>query len=625
MSNFALETTNDIINNIKRTFNLLKNPDILKDLSLSEEKQYSLQSQYLSNVRFCSYPQLESFRDKIPKLDTEDFKNLLRDQFYNPQLMSIIMCITRSIFYGEPIQHGAIEPYQRLRHYFRNLKQIGSESVEGYAISADLEQQKSTFLIKVPRSVDNNLLHEYFIGVFGTNRMRQYVPNFAYVFGGFECSPPVISPDKNVLTWCNQSGSAISYLVYENIQPSISMLDYVKTCTFDRFLDKYLQILFSLNKALEIIDFTHYDLHGNNVLIRSIPSHEQFNIPYQTELGQTEYISTDGVATIIDYGTSHIRYQGHNFGVFNAIPYGVLPSRSYPMIDAYKLLLSCMYSMYTSGNTQVFQQSSILLRFFNSLESPIDIITNQYNNRTYFYLPWTESTGRIGFPDLISYIRSNFDLPFLTSNPNGYILGCNGTDICLTNRQTISELNMIPPLQADSIFEFYDLVTRLTSERRYQDIQTVLSRFNYNQAIDTQLRQFETLSNSIFSQINSINVYTLTNLPLNLLFNPQFFSQYRSYYYKLTQLYDDIQDYQLMYESILYTSSIFNDTRTIQLVNTTKTRISNYYSNINQAISSLRRDRNYLDSLYSSQKSSIDPNSQYTWYWNSLLPLDYII
>src|SRR5436190_712755 len=82
---------------------------------------------------------------------------------------------------------------------------------------------------------------------------RSYVPNFAYVFGGFKCSAPILQDPKYILgsagrypvNWCN-SGLDIEYIIYENIAPAVSFKEYVKKCTFEQFLDKYLQIIYAL-------------------------------------------------------------------------------------------------------------------------------------------------------------------------------------------------------------------------------------------------------------------------------------------------------------------------------------------------------------------------------------------
>ena len=225
--------------------------------------------------------------------------------------MKAAMCTADSIFYTSPYDVGSLYLNNRIRMYIHNLRQVGGESAEGYALVADFENAKDMFVVKVSRSPsDDTLLHELVVGLYGTNKLRQYIPNFAYVYGGFKCSPPLIDPEtKKVITWCLHDTNPVNYVLYENITPAVPMSKYLQTCTGKDFVNVYLQVLYALRLALKVSDYTHYDLHYENVLIRE-PSpgtiSGPFQIAYETERG-VEYVLTHVIPTFIDYGFSHIK------------------------------------------------------------------------------------------------------------------------------------------------------------------------------------------------------------------------------------------------------------------------------------------------------------------------------
>src|SRR5690606_14916983 len=129
-------------------------------------------------------------------------------------------------------------------------KRIGDlNTVYGLAFSASLKETKDLFVIKAPQYdyLSSSLLHEYVIGMYGTNRIRHLVPNFTYVFGYFECLPPILNDPSNgnlVSTWCtNNIENSVNYIIYENITNSESMFSYMLTATPKQFIAMYTQVL----------------------------------------------------------------------------------------------------------------------------------------------------------------------------------------------------------------------------------------------------------------------------------------------------------------------------------------------------------------------------------------------
>ncbi len=93
----------------------------------------------------------------------------------------------------------------------------------------------------------------------------------------------------------------------------------------------------ALQMAYEKYDFTHYDLHLNNIMIRY--PNRTFSIVYI--MNNKQYlIETKGIATIIDFGTSHIKYNDKHYALneSDVKGYSYLPDHSFPLHDLYMLI-----------------------------------------------------------------------------------------------------------------------------------------------------------------------------------------------------------------------------------------------------------------------------------------------
>lgn len=77
-----------------------------------------------------------------------------------------------------------------------------------------------------------------------------------------------------------------------------------------KFMGCLLQLLCSLQIAQTQFRYIHGDLHGNNILIQTLPS--EVDIKYEIS-GNDYVIRTDVIVTIIDYGFNEITYNGVNF------------------------------------------------------------------------------------------------------------------------------------------------------------------------------------------------------------------------------------------------------------------------------------------------------------------------
>lgn len=160
-----------------------------------------------------------------------------------------------------------------------------------------------------------DLIQEYFVGVYGLNHLRFLCPNFCYTFAIYH-------------------HHFSTRILMENIKGKTLIRHLQETCRLPfsvqsttHFLQLWIQIILALEIAQETYGFTHFDLHGENVLIRSLPSAvPTLQYPIFDEVYRLDNITS--LSTLIDFGHSTIRYKKGFFGKggSNAFPqYGMYP------------------------------------------------------------------------------------------------------------------------------------------------------------------------------------------------------------------------------------------------------------------------------------------------------------
>lgn len=392
------------------------NPDkyrrIMQALNSNKNEERSMTSKHSSA---CMLGVVD--KDKLSKshIDYTKLKSNMGKQFYNIQVMEAVACAVDSIFHV-PLNSG-LTVTERAKGLITRMHQIGGVSVEGYALAADVGDAKDLFVVKVPQDPkDDDLVHEQFIGMFALNKLRAKIPSFALVYGGFRCAPPQIDEKtREVISWCPSSksgGQTVPYVVYENIEPSISAQDYVRTASPAQVLSCYLGVILPLIIAHHECKYTHYDLHHKNVLARDVTgmgfdNKKAFQIGFPLPGGNTHYLRTNRVMTIIDYGYSYAEVEGRGYGMNSVglMHTSQFPDRDWPLQDAYKFLLFIMRDMDESGNRDGFALAAQIFRFFNKTEDPHLALKEQWDNK--YILPLTNESGRYTLMDLLDYIMTN--------------------------------------------------------------------------------------------------------------------------------------------------------------------------------------------------------------------------
>ena len=210
------------------------------------------------------------------------------------------------------------------------------------------------------------------------------------------------------------------------------MKDFVETCKPDDFIQVFLEVINSLSMANEDFDYSHYDLHYQNVLIRRLIS--PIIIPYRKARGTsnddtgTNFMAIEFLATIIDFGYNHMKIGSYNFGRYGYS--GVFKAdESYPMFDAYKFLCFCGEACISgkSQNLAVWDVISVIYDFFQEKKTIKGVLSNipktladrideRINNPTKDFYSINDNHKNTTFRQFIDYIIANFNPPFLSDD-----------------------------------------------------------------------------------------------------------------------------------------------------------------------------------------------------------------
>jgi hypothetical protein len=322
---------------------------LLNKNGLIEQKEY--ESTLLNKHKICKILNSDSYR-KLESLDKNKIIKLLTNDFYDVSLMEEFRCLLNLILDGEDGSKTERESFrERIHEYISNITKFGEKSnneVFKTSISSDkyFHNLYEMFVIKSTLNVDESstLLHEAIVGLEGLNSLRTLCPNFCYVYDSFKCECPSVHGDNKVVQYCvDDNIEKVNYTLYELIDNSIP-INKIKSA--EDLILVYIQIVISLKIANDKCDFTHYDLHGGNILLRKC-SDKIFYIKY-SDNERDIYLKSNGIiATFIDYGMSHIKTEdGRNIGVidedldFTSI--FIESNKSNIMLDAYKSIVSIL-------------------------------------------------------------------------------------------------------------------------------------------------------------------------------------------------------------------------------------------------------------------------------------------
>jgi hypothetical protein len=388
--------------------------------------------------------------------------DITMSKFYDESVMNTMLCVISSVIWSYPTDdHIDYASTESLRYLFNRLTVLSKRDINTILTSSIGDDINPSLILKVSNNpmYNGDNIHEIVIGVYGTNKLRNIIPNFAYVLGGFRCTKPIHIPTNNIVSlWCRDYELSVVYTIYENIYPSMTLKEYIAQPdrTPDDVIKVYLQIMLALKIARDTIQFTHYDLHDENVLIRKT-NFNRFYIKYPYSSDITYYIETDNIPTIIDYGYSHIVYDNEHYGKYGLLQYSILHDSTFDAYDYYKLLMFMYYNSMTSSNSDV--HNVLLDLIINLFDEPNDNEIDQKRDLI-FQLPNLEHIRRVRHEVIIEYLLNRFPHLVSTSpDPNIPVIQCGYVGrSCMTIQDSIRALIRpnIPP-RIINLFNYKDV------------------------------------------------------------------------------------------------------------------------------------------------------------------------
>ena len=199
--------------------------------------------------------------------------------------------------------------------------------------------------------VDKDFIHEYILSVYGTNALRALCPNFCYTFAIYQSRQQIRLAMEKIPG--PQIASHLYALMKQPFEPT-KMLDFLKM---------WIQIPLALETAQQTLFFTHFDLHGENVLLRPCDP----PLPYLQFLVLDKIFRLENVhtlTTLIDFGHATVRYEKGFIGQQNGFPqYGMYPFYV-PGADLFKLVLYLWTNVFSSTTMTPHSMGERLKVFF---------------------------------------------------------------------------------------------------------------------------------------------------------------------------------------------------------------------------------------------------------------------
>ena len=464
----------------------------------------------------CPVYEVDRIRAQLFRFGEGQIKDQITNPEVSPRLPDVkqLKCLVDAIIFAGRSFHDQNIGNIRIHEIIREL-QVLAEGGGGAVFSAGYGNEKNLFTIKTPHFGDS-LVHETAAGLLVLNAILEHVPNFMATYGLFFCSAPIVNSDNVVVDWCEPSTSPVSYVVNENIIDGKSVYILAETLSADDVLILYLQVVNALRVAHSMNDFTHHDLHDDNVLIQKYVT--PISIPYYGSDRKKRWLNTNYLAKIIDYGASHFKFLGRDFGMESA-------NYSFPMNDCYRFLRSIYNAAMYHRRQDIIDVAKKIFDFFKEMVGGVDFDTR-------YDLPLEHR--EVSFETFLRYIEKIFPIDTFTTNDPLYFPMQGTNNMSLTDFMKKLSMKDKPV----TLFEYYQTEKTLASttlagyNRDVIPSVRALLRRNFDATLEFD-RMFTEVSREFISLRNFKETFSL--LPLKELLNVSKFIEYTDSLIKLAQ------------------------------------------------------------------------------------------
>lgn len=237
-------------------------------------------------------------------------------------------------------------------------------------------------LLKKNDLESESLRNEYFVSIYGLNYLRLFCPNFGFYY--------YMVDEKDKISVYQEYISGISFSNFMK-RMSKKIGPYSPT-SGETFLSCFLQNIIALEYAQSTLQFTHFDLHLDNIMLRNNETKQNVEIPYFDKY--VVFDKPEFISTIIDFGFSTVRKsQTEIFSNFNS---GFPAYGYYPFFlsgtDNFRVLSSFYINTLNRNNAfegkiNVFTRF-ILEKFYNinvtEFVNNLKLFSTNYANITFF-------------------------------------------------------------------------------------------------------------------------------------------------------------------------------------------------------------------------------------------------
>jgi hypothetical protein len=220
--------------------------------------------------------------------------------------------------------------------YVQNVRSIGAVSANGFVKEIEYEREgyKAHAILKSSRTKDaDNLMYEYFVGYILNKAYLNKTPSFVESYGCYkyksidewtkiqtvksgplDLNSMLIPYAQGVI----DVGEACKYskticILIQHIKGASSIADkvYKGTPDFDYIKNDLFYSIYQIYYTLAFFqsNFTHYDLHGDNVILYKPVTGKYIHFHYHMKDGTIIDFKNQYIAKMIDYGRSYINYK----------------------------------------------------------------------------------------------------------------------------------------------------------------------------------------------------------------------------------------------------------------------------------------------------------------------------
>ena len=290
----------------------------------------------------------KSERNHVCKISTKTLKDILTKKYFTGADMKRVSCLFNTLIMQSGTHQSKSSLYMpdSVKEWLKIMIKINTSSVNGFAYITDIYTEDIQVVIKVPKYTGYDdildMIREYYIGLMAVNKLRYIVPTFVYTLSAFVCNN-TYDNGKDVLKPESCTLPTSPFLILEKIPGnSVHSAMTNNEITFNVWLVLFAQLLLGLEVAQREVNFTHFDLHAGNVMIRTEQNDIDYNVPLDTMTYKVH--NTKQVPVMIDFGLSSVKVDSVTIGnksqEYNE--FGILKCMV-PGYDVYKFLCACAY------------------------------------------------------------------------------------------------------------------------------------------------------------------------------------------------------------------------------------------------------------------------------------------